>query len=213
MSAIFQLSAIVPRGVKNSNGSIDTFERDLGVYDSVAASEAILANILAKGKGRESFFAFYLKERSVNAGLVGPFGKISEWESIRSYFADGRLNCLSECDEACVKEFTGRDARSIRYSVGDIVWVRQYNRLMPMMIGGLPMTKTEYRSHKAKWKNDQIPYRGGDWSDDCYYTYGYGHDHDHPACWDVFPYIGTISRHNRERLEKCRDWYRSRSWE
>lgn len=165
--------------------------------------------MLAKEKGHEPFFAFYLKERLVNGGFAGPFHEISEWETIRSYFADGRLNCIGECDESCAKEFAGREAKSIRYREGDLVWVRKHSCIVPMLIGGLPMTKAEYKSRKAKWKDEKIPYRGGDWSDDCYYAYGHGHEHDHPACWDVFPYSGTISRRNRERLEKCREWYRA----
>ena len=97
----------------------------------------------------------------------------------------------------------GREERTIRFKVGDLVWVRRFDRIDPMQIGALPMTKSEYNARKAKWQDKKVPYRGGDFSDDCYMAYSCV-DHRHPQCWDVFPFTGTISKRTRARLEKIR---------
>ena len=202
---------------KNADNSIDAYEVEVGVFDSVANAEATISDYV-KVCGDDRLFGFFLFEKELNDGvrerkwLRGVDTGICRYLSVRSYLADGRLLCYSPYDDCCVKEFRGRDPATIdcRIKEGDLAFRWCGDRIHPCLVASLPPSREDWQRMKeravgrtGRWHR----WYGWDSSDDCYCVYEYDKGHAHPATWSVFPFFGTISKRNLSRLLKTKEWY------
>lgn len=69
-------------------------------------------------------------------------------KSVRSYLADGTLNCFSDLDTECEKPFTGRDPRTLKVKKGDYAYAYQADRVVPMLVGALPPDRKWFERQK-----------------------------------------------------------------
>ena len=150
------------------------------------------------------FFAFFILEKTLNDGLRGPWKGICEFQAAWSYLGDGTFYCHGDCDDTCEKRFHGRPESTIMLKKGDFAWYLTGNKIIPCLVGSLPMTDTEYQKKVEKLGHDM----GMDYSDDCYCVYLYGNNHTHPLTWKLFPYFGNLSKRNAQQLLKSQQWWR-----
>lgn len=157
-----------------------------GLYSSIEKGEAVIREYIERGKvgiWPSDIIAFYLYEKTIDPVRNGEFDSIADYESVRSYFADGTLNAVSDCDDACVKKFEGRDPSTIRFRIGDKVWVPDFakHRIRKGVVSGLPFTKEQYQARFAGKKCFL------DYTDDAYTVEFGGDSHTHPSVVDIFP--------------------------
>lgn len=201
---LFELKEIVLSGHnKKSDGSYEIFEDCLGVFDSVPHAEAFMRTVIKEESSSNHYFGFFIFEKTLNDGLFEPWKGVCHYHAVWAYLPDGTLYCSSPYDDLGQKPFRGRSQESIPLKPGDLAWMWNYDRIVPCMVGLLPITDEEYSRH-VKRLGRQPEY---DYSDDCYLVYQYGKAHWHPLVWQTFPYFGTISKRNLQRLQSTRDWY------
>lgn len=214
---VFLLKAVHLAQRKMADNSIHAYEVEVGVFDSVEKAEAAILGFV-KDMEYDSLFGFFLYEKTLNDGvrerkwLRGVNTLICQYQSVRSYLADGRLLCYSPYDDCCVKEFRGRDRTTInsRIKEGGLAFQWCGDKIYPCIIASLPPSGEDWRRMK-----ERVVRRAGRWSrsygwdssDDCYCVYEYDKGHAHPATWRVFPFFGTISKRNLDRLRKSKEWY------
>lgn len=182
---VYELFAI--NFVERENGTACLTERVyLGLYSDIRDAEKAVQKAVAHasvGGWPSDIVAFYIYERELDPENAGIAEKIARYLSVRSYFANGTLNTISEYDNACFKSFIGREKGGIRYKEGDVVWVsNRKDRLRKGVISALPMTKEEYKERFGE-KTGLF-----DYTDDAYTVEFGGADHAHPCAADVFPY-------------------------
>jgi hypothetical protein len=202
---IFELKSVEIVGTKSPDGSYKTVESQLGIFDSRQKAEAFMKIVIENQKSYSRFFAFFIFEKTLNDGLHGPWKGISEFQAAWSYLPDGTFYCHGDCDDICEKRFHGRAENTIMLKEGDFAWYLNRNRIVPCLVGSLPITDMEYQKYVEKLGHDM----GLDYSDDSYCVYLYGNDHDHPLTWRLFPYFGNLSKRNAQRLLKSKQWYES----
>lgn len=184
----------------------------LGLYsDEIGVDKAIRAAVThaAAGGWPRDIVAFYVYERGLDPEHAGIAEEIARYLSVRSYFANGILNTISEYDNACFKSFIGREKGAIRYKEGDVVWVsNRKDRLRKGVISALPMTKEEYKERFGE-KTGLF-----DYTDDAYTVEFGGDDHAHPCASDVFPYAidAVMTLHEiAERARLAGDFFRAQN--
>ncbi len=177
---VFQLTAIVLYDEPARDGSYGTFLRDLGVFTTVANAEEMMRRFVSFGYAAP--WAFEVRERILDdLAPHGPFGKVSGFRSVRTYFGDGTLNAANDCDDTGEKRWRGRDAATIRFKRGDFVSVWAGASVYPALVGKVPGTP----------ENIGEGFDGWDADDDCYLVYA-DDGHDHPFTPHVFPLVGGI---------------------
>ena len=196
---LFELKSVEIISNKSPDGSYKTLESQLGIFDSHQNAEAFMKIVIENEK-------FFIYEKTLNGGLDGPWNGICEFQAAWSYLGDGTFYCHGDCDDRCEKHFHGRPENTIKLKEGDFAWYLNRNRIVPCLIGSLPMTDMEYQQLLVKHGREDI---GLDYSDDSYCVYLYGNDHDHPLTWRLFPYFGNLSKRNAQRLLKSKQWYES----
>ena len=196
---IFALKSLSRSGNKLPDGSYRTFERELGLFDSVGKAEEFMRVIIAKESRFSAFHCFFIFEKTLNRELSEKFECVCEFESVRTYFPDGTLCCDSPYDGACDKPFRGRPAATVTLKPGELAWYWQWDRISPCLIAIPPMTDERYRQYVQELGHEL----GLDGSDDSYMVWTVGDGHQHPECWRGLPYYGTISRRNLQRLHAC----------
>jgi len=128
---LYTLKEVVFWGNKNTEeGSYRCSEYDCGVYSSLRRAKETMYSIV-KEKSCERL-GFWIFERAIDEGKVGPFHAFCEYDSVRAYYADGRLMCYSPYDEACRREFRGRGSDSVPIKNGELAW--RFNRDRPPCI-------------------------------------------------------------------------------
>ena len=200
---IFELKSVEIDGNKSPDGSYTTFESQLGIFDSREKAETFMKIVIEKQKSYCRFFAFFIFEKTLNDGLHGPWKGVCEFQAAWSYLGDGTFYCHGDCDDACEKRFHGRPESTIMLKEGDFAWYLDSKQIVPCLVGGLPMTDTEYQKRVEKLGHDM----GLDYSDDCYCVYLYKNNHTHPLTWKLFPYFGNLSKRNAQRLLKSQQWW------
>lgn len=207
---LYALEEVTYWGNKDADGAYRCSEYDRGVYSSLElAKQTMFSLIQDKSVNRLGFWIF---ERIVDQGRVGPFKDFCRYESVRAYYADGRMMCYSPYDESCRREFKGRDPASVPIKKGELAWHAGYGSVGPVLVGAEPTTKEEWAAMVKRIEKRGGSYGKGrktglDYSDDCYYVYEYDKGHNHPAIWTLFPYTGKISKRNMNRLLKTKKWY------
>lgn len=192
--SIYQLTSVELADGPDADGAFGTFSRDLGVFSSIGRAEDAIRRYVASRHGAP--WAFVLKERILDdAEPHGAFGRVSEFRSIRTYLADGTLNAENPCDDTGEKRWRGRDSRTIRFKVGDLVSVLDGDRVKPALIGDTPVTTDRFAPASPGWEAE----------DDCYLAFVADLGHDHPFTPFVFPLVGQVSDEIRRRLESARD--------
>ena len=175
-----------------ANGVRDAHLESLGVFSTVAKAEAMIRIHADKVKEYATMLGYVLYENELDdLSTHGPWNDIPEFLSVRTYLADGTLNAFCDCDDACEKQWRGRDAETIRFRRGDFVSVWRGKSIHTELVGELPYTRE----------------RGyvGDWTDDCYLTYPVDGFHEHPFTPYVFPLVGKLTARVRAKLEAARD--------
>lgn len=195
---------------KDAEGAYRFSECDRGIYSTLKrAKETMLELARESCKERIGFWIF---ERIVDQGRVGRFDAFCLYESVRAYYSDGRLMCYSPYDEACRREFRGRDSASVPVKDGELAWHVGGGTMSTVLVGAGPVTKEEWQAIAQRAEKRGFPFgrrrkTGLDYSDDCYYVYKYDGGHDHPPIWCLFPYFGKISKRNMGRLLKTKKRY------
>ncbi len=191
---VFRLIAIKAIGEQQADGSFDADATALGVFSSIENAEAMIRIHIENAKEYAHSLGYAIYENELDdLTLHGPWRGIPEFLTVRTYFADGTLNAFCDCDDTCEKQWHGRDAETIHYKRGDFVSVWHGRRVVPMLIGELPITTARKIT--------------GDWGDDCYLAYSEGLGHDHPFTPYVFPLLGKISKRVKDRIEaERREW-------
>ena len=190
---VYQLAAIhAEAGETRPDGSIPTFERDLGVFSTVSNAETMMR---VYSGGDWTPWAYILKGRILDdVELHGHFKQTSEFRSVRSYFANGTLNAENGCDDTGEKLWYGRDADTIRHKIGDCVSFWHGGELLPGIVGGLPMTKEAFMQGRC----------GLEANDDCYLVYTPDGGHCHPFTPYVFPLVGKLPEDVKNKLTAAR---------
>ena len=201
---LFELKSVEIDGNKSPDGSYKIYESQLGIFDSRQNAEAFMKIVIENLKSYCRFFAFFILEKTLNDGFHGPWKGISEFQAAWSYLGDGTFYCHGDCDDTSEKRFHGRPESTIMLKEGDFAWYLDRNQIVPCLVGGLPMTDTEYQKQVEKLGHDM----GMDYSDDSYCVYLYGNNHTHPLTWKLFPYFGNLSKRNAQRLLKSQQWWR-----
>lgn len=182
-------------GDRLAGGARAAYESALGVYSSVKKAEAMIRVHMEKNADNGiPMLGYVLYENAMDdLSLHGPWKCIPAFVSVRTYLADGTLNAICECDDACEKKWHGRDASTIRFKSGDFVSVWLGSRIEPMLVGGIPINSEE-----------KIV---GDWTDDCYLAYPVTGGHCHPFVPYVFPIAGgrQLSPMTKRKLLAVRD--------
>ena len=190
--SVFRLIAIKVEGRRRPSGVYAATETSLGVFTSTQNAEAMMRIHAEKTKGHAHVLGYALYENELDdLNLHGPWNGIPEFLSVRTYFADGTINAFCDCDDTCEKQWHGRDPKTIHYKRGDYVSVWQGRKVVPMLIGELPITTKRKIS--------------GDWSDDCYLAFCEWLGHDHPFTPYVFPLVGELSEKAKARILAERD--------
>ena len=196
---LFELRAISRSGNKRADGSYAAFVRELGIFGSVEKAERFMKLVIDREKEYSEFHCFVIYEKTLDRGLSEKTGSVCEFESVRSYLANGSLYCDSPYDDACEKPFRGRLAETIALNIGDIAWCWRYDRIYPCLVAELPLTDVRYRQWSEKLGHEPEL----DHSDDCYLVHTCGMGHEHPECWRCLPYYGKIAKRVLERLHAC----------
>ncbi len=198
---LFELISVKIRGNKNANGEYETYEQCLGIFDSVVSAERFIQIFIDKEISyNDKIFCFFIYEKTLNDGLRPDWQEVSVFQAVWSYLPDGTLYCHGACDDTCEKPFKGRPADTIPMRVGELGWMHTYGKIVPCLVGILPMTDVEYQKREAALGHSPR----FDYVDDAYLVYDYSF-HEHPQTWEVFPYFGTISKRNMNRLLKSRE--------
>ena len=198
---LFELISVKIRSNKNADGEYETYEQCLGIFDAVASAERFIQIIIGKEISYgDKVFCFIIYEKTLNDGLRPDWQEVSEFQAVWSYLPDGTLHCHGSCDDTCTKPFTGRPADKIPMRVGELGWMYTCGKIVPCLVGILPMTDVEYRKREAALGHSLH----FDFVDDSYLVYDYSF-HEHPQTWRVFPYFGTISKRNMNRLLRSRE--------
>ena len=189
---VYRLIAIEIEDGRKPSGVYAATETALGVFTSVDKAEAMIRIHAEKVKAYRRVLGYALYENELDdLTLHGPWKGIPEFLSVRTYFANGTLNAFCDCDDTCGKHWHGRDLKTVHYRRGDFVSVWQGRKVVPMLIGELPI------STKRKIT--------GDWTDDCYLAFCNGLGHDHPFTPYVFPLVGELSDREKNWLLAERD--------
>jgi len=209
---LFALKELTYWGNKKADdGSYRCSELDCGVYSSLKRAKETMYSLIGDKVSSERL-GFWIFERVIDEGKVGPFDGFCLYDSVRAYYADGRLMCYSPYDEACRREFRGRDPGSVPVKNGELAWWADGGSITPVLVGAGPVTKARWQDMARRAKERGDGYGKGrktglDYSDDCYYVYEYDKGHGHPPIWCLFPYFGKISKRNMGRLLKTKKWY------
>ena len=192
---VFQLTAVELDDEPSRDGSRGTFLRDLGVFTSVENAEEMMRRFVERGNYGAPW-AFEVRERILDdLAPHGPFGKVSGFRSVRTYFGDGTLNAANDCDDTGEKRWFGRDAATIRFRRGDFVSVWAGGSVYPALVGEIPFTPDRFPKGSQGFEAD----------DDCYLVYTADGGHDHPFTPYVFPLVGTLPDDVRAKIEAARD--------
>ncbi len=189
---VFRLIALEVSDPHSSGSAYGVFRTDLGVFSTVANAEEMIRIHAKRVDVHATMLGYALYENELDdIAPHGPWKETPQFLSARTYLADGTLNAFCDCDDACEKQWRGRDKATIRFKPGDFVSVLRGGTVHTELIGAQPIT-TE---------------RGyvGDWSDDCYMTYQTNGGHEHPFTPYVFPLIGTLPDKVREKLLAARE--------
>lgn len=176
------------------NGKRAVCECALGVFSTVENAEKMIGiEIERRKRTGEMMLGYVLYENTLDdLALHGPWKMTPEFLTVRTYLADGTLNAFSDCDDACEKQWRGRDATTIRFKDGDFVSVWSGGGYVcPALVGMTP-----YTTDKGFV---------GDWTDDCYMTYDVSGGHSHPFTPYVFPLVGELTAEVKAKLEAARD--------
>lgn len=191
---VFQLTAVELDDKSARDGSYGTFLRDLGVFTTLANAEEMMYRFVSFGYA--ALWAFEVRERILDdLAPHGPFGKVSGFRSVRTYFGDGTLNAANDCDDTGEKRWRGRDAATICFKRGDFVSVWAGGSVYPALVGEIPFTPDRFPKGAQGFEAD----------DDCYLVYTADGGHDHPFTPYVFPLVGTLSDDVRAKIEAARD--------
>ena len=175
---------------KQKDGSILTHEQHLGIFTTVENAELMSQEYLAHLSESDVLLGFFLYERPLDeSSETSEEVCLGGHKSVRSYLADGTLNCFSDLDTECVKLFTGRDPGTLKVKKGDYAYAYQRDRVVPMLVGALPPNRKWFERRKRR----DPGFAGGDYSDDSYW--GLEIDgHFHPFAADVFPAFCPINK-------------------
>ena len=188
----YRLIAIEVADGRQVRGRRRALETALGVFSTVANAERMVRIHADRVKGAAKMLGYALYENDMDdIAPHGPWKDTPEFLSARTYLADGSLNAFCDCDNACERQWHGRDAATIRFRRGDFVSVWHGDTISTELVGETPIT-TERKIT-------------GDWSDDCYLTYVADGGHEHPFTPYVFPLVGTLTADVRAKLEAARD--------
>lgn len=203
---LFELISVQIVGNKNANGEYETYEQNLGIFDSIVSAERFMQILidkeLANPRHYDRRFCFIIYEKTLNDGLRPDWQENAEFQAVWSYLPDGTLYCHGDCDDTCTKPFKGRPADEIPMCVGELAWMLTSRKIAPCLVGILPMTDVAYQKQEAALGHSP----GYDFVDDSYLVYTYSF-HEHPQTWQVFPYFGRISTRNLNRLMRIRQWH------
>lgn len=186
---VYQLTALYLSKETDQEGARKTYAVEAGVFTSVENATEMMHTIRERDAAP---WAFVLKERILDdLSPHGPFAAVSEFRSLRTYFADGTLNAENLCDDTGEVRWRGRDVSSIRFKPGDFVSVWTGSLVKPALVGDIPAAPSRFPKDSMGWEA----------TDDCYLVYMAGEGHAHPFTPYVFPLAGELSRSMRVRLE------------
>ena len=200
---LFELKTVVINGDRRRDGSYKTFEQSMGIFSTRSNAERFMRERMVEEKYFDRVFAFFIYRKELNGALLHPGKTIGAFLEAWSYFGDGRLYGHCACDEAGEQPFYGRSTRTIRLRKSDLAWYMGHDRIVPCMVSYQPMTDVEYRKRARKLGHDL----GLGYMDDSYVVYMYGNNHEHPPTWRLFPFFGSLSKHNLNRLLETKKWY------
>lgn len=201
---VFELIAIMPNEHSTVEevgkydidrfGNILSHEEFIGIYENVNTAEKMIKALIRKNVHANEtwgswvqYFCFILTERQLNP-KIDKHWNVPEFESVRSYLADGTLNCVSDYDSSCKKKFNGREIPT-RVKDGDFAYYCMKDKIVPILMEKVSYTKDE-------WKKHFKPGVKGDFTDDSGYAYIIGYGHDHPFSPYVFPLTNLAYRAN-----------------
>ena len=197
---LFDLKSISRSGNKRQDGSYKVFKRDLGIFDSVEKAERFMQQIIDRESAYSDFHCFVIFEKTLNGGLEKKWDTVCEFQSVRTYFPDGKIYCDSPYDDGCETPFRGRPEETIKLKAGDLAWFWFGDRIQPCLVAVLPVTDVAYLKKVEEYGHEM----GLDYTDDSYKVYTCGNGHEHPECWRCMPYYGKISKRNLQRLHACK---------
>lgn len=196
---VFQLVQITLNSINSDSriaefekdGTVKIFRKNLGIFSSVAKCEEMMQKWVEKTKSWEELVLGYeVLEKTLDDDFKGPFNEICTFWSKRSYLSDLTLNCTCECDDTCIKSFTGHIGK-LHCKETDLVWLLHEICVEPAVVVSLPASRVK-----------------GDYSDDCYAVVT-SDGHEHPLVTDVYPFFGKLPKRISKKLDAEMKWYKS----
>lgn len=189
----------------NKDGSINIYNKFLGMFSSKDKAEERIKEYIQRDKGKYDYDNIYLgfavTKHELNAPFSEVFDDICNFSARYIYDSHGDLLCDSELPESGERCFSGRNT-PVKLSVGDIALYKFYGydslKAVPILITDLPMSA-------AQWKRHMDPKARGDYSDDCYTVVLAKQGHFHPESVEVFPFLGKVPKRLETALQKARD--------
>ena len=213
---VYLLKVVEIPARKNTDNTITSWEWELGVYDSVKKAEEAIRDYVMYDGAVERIFGFFLYEKILNVGLRKkhkPYGTvvcIREYESVRSYLADGTFWCYypyPRLPHGANSEMKFR-GRTVKLKKGDLAFYVCGETITPCIVAETPPTPEDWERERTITRDGcQDRWSGWHYSEDRYSVYEYGNGRPQPMPWEVFPFFGTISKRNLSRLLKTKEWW------
>lgn len=220
--SVYILEAIQPRVAvdgkkghyeKDEDENVKCWRERIGIFSSVKLAERAMHQFIdahehmyVEWKMWERHFGFMLEEVRLD-DEIDEFDNFGDFESVRSYLADGTLNCFSDYDSRCKKKFTGRDEPQRFVKSGEYAWLYQGDHLTPILIDKLSITKDEWTKHFK-------PGVAGDFTDDSGVSFTSEY-HIHPFAVNVFPFsalkFAKLTKKLKTKMNKAKKEYYSES--
>ena len=184
---------------KDEQGAVNTKHKEIGIFSSLDKAEKAMMQTVEENKDMPFVnLGFFIAEREVDDPHFNEqWDSLGSFVSLRSYLADGTVNCISRMDTSCKKKFRGREDK-ICLKTGDLAWWYCGSKIKPVLIGELPLSASEWKKRIKGF---------GDFTDDSYTVFTVFAGHEHPFAPNIFPYTGKISKILLKKLETERDWY------
>lgn len=218
--SLFTLFAIHPRinrdgkkghYIKDECNCFECWKEHVGVFSSIKEAEKVIKILVdekndenSRWKGWDTYVGFVLDEHYLDDALYGEGNNVSAFESCRSYLSNGEINCISECDDRCMKKFIGTRFPNKHVKKGDIALELCGDYLMPVLVEDTSMTR-EY------WKSHFKPGVSGDYTDDSGLAFSAFNGHVHPFAPMLFPMsclpYAKILKNDISKMKRERDHY------
>ena len=211
MKTIFELKRIELQ--KSRYPVRKTNDHRLGLYSSLKQAEKAMMKVVAEEKewaeqakidgdydfSYDDTFGFSIME-------IKPDIRDFYFIAMRTYtkygtFNDESIYCDAK-DTTNYKPFYGRPEEKIRFEMGDIVEVWQYNMAELCIVCSPPPSTQEYEEKKKKCEQLNMDVPQWDVSDDSYliYSLGIADTHSHPSAPQVFAPLKKVTVNLKRKL-------------